>query len=205
METQVESPNFGNTGSYPGMTDYYDLIMVVMDEVNFALHLVSDVQVTAFRQAIHQSKRVFIAGKGRSGLFARAFAIRLMQMGLSVHVVDESTTPAIREGDLLVLASGSGETASVANYAIRARAQGARVALITAFPQSSAGQHADLLIYIPSPSVKVDATSEVVSMQPMSNLFEQSLAILLDIISVQLMAELGLTEEQLYARHANLE
>lgn len=205
METHVDSADVGRPTVYEGMNDYYDLIMTVLDEVTFALHSVSDEQVAAFRQAVHQAKRVFVAGKGRSGLFARAFALRLMHMGLTVHVVDEVTTPAITANDLLVIASGSGETPSLAQYAARARAQGASVALITAFPHSTVAQQADVVVYIPAPSVKADGSNEVVSVQPMANLFEQSLAILLDIITLQLMQELGLSEEQMFARHANLE
>ena len=123
MKTHIDAANGGKPILYPGMNDYYDLMMNVLDEVTFALHSVSDEQVAVFRQAIHHSKRVFVAGKGRSGLFVRAFALRLMQMGLPVHVVDEVTTPAIMVGDLLIIASGSGETASLAQYAAQARSQ----------------------------------------------------------------------------------
>jgi 6-phospho-3-hexuloisomerase len=184
---------------------YYNLIMTVLDEVTYALHSVADVEVAACRQSIHTAKRVFVAGKGRSGLFICAFALRLMQMGLTVYVVDDVTTPAITEGDLLIIASGSGETTALIHYAVQARSLGARVALITAFPHSTVAQQADMVIYIPAPSVKVDSSNEVVSAQPMSNLFEQSLAMLLDIITLQLMEELGINEEQMFARHANLE
>jgi 6-phospho-3-hexuloisomerase len=187
------------------VSDYYNLIMTVLDEVTYALHSVADVEVAACRQSIHTAKRVFVAGKGRSGLFIRAFALRLMQMGLTVYVVDDVTTPAITEGDLLIIASGSGETTALIHYAAQARSLGARVALITAFPHSTVAQQADTMIYIPAPSVKVDSSNEVVSAQPMSNLFEQSLAMLLDIITLQLMEELGINEEQMFARHANLE
>lgn len=198
--TDVDNPVFGHN-----MNDYYDLIMAVLDEVAFALHSVSDTQIATLRQAIHGSHRVFIAGKGRSGLLARAFALRLMHLGFTVHVVDEVTTPAIMSGDLLILISGSGETASIHQYAAQARSHGAQVALITAFPNSSIAQRSDVVVHIPAPSVKADVINEVTSFQPMANMFEQSLMLLLDVITLQLMNDLGLTPEQLAARHANLE
>ena len=61
--------------------------------------------------------RVFLAGAGRSGLVLRMAAMRLMHLGLDVHVAGDTTTPAIREGDLLIAASGSGTTAGVVKAA----------------------------------------------------------------------------------------
>ena len=58
--------------------------------------------------------RVFVLGAGRSGLALRMTAMRLMHLGLDVHVVGEVTTPAIERGDLLVTASGSGTTVLIA-------------------------------------------------------------------------------------------
>ncbi|MEZ4670246.1 MAG: 6-phospho-3-hexuloisomerase [Anaerolineae bacterium] len=205
METHTDATDIDNSVIGHTMHDYYDLIMAVLDEVAFALHSVSDTQVATLRLAIHDASRVFIAGKGRSGLLARAFALRLMHLGLTIHVVDEVTTPAIMQGDLLILISGSGETASILQYSAQARSHGAKVALITAFPNSSIAQRSDIVVHIPAPSVKADVVNEVTSFQPMANMFEQSLMLLLDVITLQLMSDLGLTQEQLAARHANLE
>lgn len=56
-----------------------------------------------FADAILKADRIFVAGAGRSGFVARAFANRLMHMGLTVFFVGEPTTPAIKAGDLLVI------------------------------------------------------------------------------------------------------
>ncbi|TFG68016.1 MAG: iron dicitrate transport regulator FecR, partial [Methanomassiliicoccus sp.] len=45
-----------------------------------------------FVDAIMESRRIFIYGVGRSGLIAKAFAIRLVQMGLEVYFVGETIT-----------------------------------------------------------------------------------------------------------------
>ena len=45
--------------------------------------------------------------------FQKMAAMRLMHLGLTVHVVGETTAPAIRSNDLLLAASGSGTTAGV--------------------------------------------------------------------------------------------
>ena len=56
------------------------------------------------------ARTVFVAGSGRSGLAMRSFAMRLIHLGLSAHVVGETTTPRITDRDLLLIGSGSGST-----------------------------------------------------------------------------------------------
>ncbi len=187
------------------MTDFHGWVDIVLGEVAIALRAVSADEVAEFQREVIGAKRVFVAGKGRSGLFMRAFAMRLMHLGLHVFVVDDVTTPSIAAGDVLVLASGSGKTASLLQYASKAKDIGATVVLITAYPDSPVGHHADKVVHIPAPSVKAEGSSGVQSAQPMANLFEQSLILLLDISSLQLMKALSKTGEQMFARHANLE
>lgn len=185
------------------MADYQELVTSVCAEILAALQAVDARAVDALRQAINQAPRVFVAGRGRSGLQLRAFAMRIMHMGLTTFVVDDVTTPAIQADDLLLLGSGSGGTASLVQHAARAKALKARLALITATPASPIGQQADIVVHIPAASPKV--ASAVMSIQPMANVFEQSLLVLLDIVTIQMMRERGLTSEQMFTRHANLE
>lgn len=187
------------------MTDFQSWVETVTSEIRSALQSVSADEVAELQREILGAKRIFVAGKGRSGLFLRGFAMRLMHLGLHVHVVDEVTTPAIAVGDVLVLASGSGRTASLVQYANKAKEIGATLVLITTSPDSPVGRQADKIVHIPAPSVKAEGSSGIHSSQPMANLFEQSLALLLDITSLQLMKALSKTGEQMFARHANLE
>jgi len=185
------------------MKAYAELVTGITAELSAMLHLINPAEVDALREAIRRAKRVFITGKGRSGLQMRAFAMRLMHMGFTVHVVDEVTTPAITTDDLLIVGSGSGGTASLVQYVARAKAVGAGIALLTTAPQSPIGTQAELVVQIPAASPKISSAGG--SIQPMANLFEQALLITLDIIVMQLMDELNLTSEQMFTRHANLE
>ena len=187
------------------MTDFQGWVDTVLSEVAIALKAISADEVAELQREILGAKRVFIAGKGRSGLFMKGFAMRLMHLGLHVHVVDDVTTPSIAVGDVLVLASGSGKTASLVQYASKAKEIGATLVLITTSPDSPVGRQADKVVHIPAPSVKVEGSRGIQSAQPMANLFEQSLALLLDICTLQLMKALSKTGEQMFARHANLE
>src|SRR5438876_11835411 len=113
------------------MTEYDDLVTIVLGELDASLRSTAASEVTALRQAILQAPRIFVAGKGRSGLQMRAFAMRLMHMGLTVYIVDDVTTPAIVSTDLLLIGSGSGRTASLVEFAARAKSLGVRIGLIT--------------------------------------------------------------------------
>ena len=75
-----------------------DLIEAIIADIKRALGQVDPAQVDDICAAICTADRVFVAGKGRSGLQMRAFAMRLMHLGLTAHVVDDVTTPAIGSG-----------------------------------------------------------------------------------------------------------
>jgi 6-phospho-3-hexuloisomerase len=182
---------------------YTDLIDGIMGEITQALHAISTAELNLLLDSIINAPRVYVAGRGRSGLLMRAFAMRLMHAGLTVHVVDDVTTPAIAAGDLLVIGSGSGGTASLVQYATRAKVLGAQLGLITTSSRSVIGKLADVKVIIRAASPKIAGNGG--SIQPMANLFEQSLLLTLDMLTIQLMAAKGLTSEQMFARHANLE
>lgn len=167
-------------------------------------------------EAILEARRIFVAGAGRSGLMTRAFAMRLMHMGFEVFVVGETTTPAIGGDDLLVVGSGSGETASLVSIAQKAKRVGSRLAHLGILPESSIGRAADLVVRIPAPVPKGKALGAVASrgprtgsasssIQPMGSLFEQCLLVLLDATVVSLMERRNEVADTMYARHANLE
>ena len=81
---------------------------------------------------IDGAKNVFVAGRGRSRQTAMNFGQRLSQFGKSVYVVGMATAPSIKEGDVLVLSSGSGSTPTLVDFAKTAMAVGAKVVLFTA-------------------------------------------------------------------------
>lgn len=154
---------------------------------------------------IKNAERVFIAGAGRSGFAARAMANRCMHLGLTVFFVGEPTTPAIRKGDLLLIGSGSGETASLVVMARKALREGAKLLTVTIHPEASIGTMADAVITLPGITPKGELTGTCTSIQPMGNLFEQLTWIVYDAIIMHLMAALGKSEDEMFALHANLE
>ena len=156
--------------------------------------------------ALAEARAVYIAGAGRSGLLLRCFAMRIMHMGKPVHMVGDVVTPAATPGDLLLIGSGSGETGSLAALAEKAQTLGVRTALITINPKSRIAGMADLVTAIPAPSPKLKVKLDTAqSEQPMGSLFEQGMFLLLETIVMALMKRQGITSDDMFARHANLE
>lgn len=177
----------------------------VISELSKTLSSISKEEQMEIVKQILWAKRVFVAGAGRSGQMARCFAMRLMHMGIDAYMVGEVVTPAIAEGDLLIIASGSGTTASLVKMAEKAKKLGAKVATVTIYPEAEIGQMADSVVEIKAPTSKSEIDHGFKSVQPMGSLFEQSLLICLDFIVILLMEQKQITGEEMFKRHANLE
>ena len=160
--------------------------------------------LTRVADLIAEAPRVFVLGAGRSGLALRMTAMRLMHLGLTVHVVGDVTTPAISAGDLLLTASGSGTTAGVVRAARTASAVGACVAAITTDPHSALGQVAGPATVVVSAADKLDR-SESASTQYAGSLFEQAVVIIGDALFHALWRQSGSHADDLWPRHSNLE
>ena len=156
-----------------------------------------DVKLTGM---LDSAKRIFIAGAGRSKLVGNFFAMRLVHGGYDVSVVGEIVTPSIKNGDLLIIISGSGETEQLIAFTKSARKMGANIVLISAKTSSTIGDMADAVFTVGSP----DQYGKVVGM-PMGTVFELSTLIFLEAIISHIIHEKGIAEEVMRERHANLE
>lgn len=160
-----------------------------------------------------RDRRIMIIGAGRSGLVARAFAMRLMHLGFDVYVVGETITPALEEKDLLLAISGSGTTTFVVAAADIAKRVGATVVAITSHPDSQLGKFADHIVSLKG-RTKLAEKRDYFSRQimgvyeplaPLGTLFETSCSVFLDGVIVELMQRLKKTEADLKKRHATIE
>jgi len=150
-----------------------------------------------FVDYILQSKKVFIYGVGRSGLIAKAFSIRLVQMGLEVYFIGETITPIVEEGHVVVIVSYTGETMSAIQTANIVRRVGARVVTITANASSKLAAASNLVILIHPPK-----DDDKKRLAPLGTLFEDATLIYLDAIVAMLMEKLGQSEGGMRKRHA---
>ncbi|MBD3184523.1 6-phospho-3-hexuloisomerase [Candidatus Poribacteria bacterium] len=168
----------------------------IIKEIKSSLNQVSEDRCIDLVKSITSSERVYLTGMGRSGLVARAFAMRLTHVGLTVHVVGDVTTPAIDENDLLVVISGSGRTDVSRHIAYKAKSAGAEVFLITSQNDSEIGNLADSVLVIP---VIIE------SVQPLGSPFEDAAYIFLETLVIMIMKTLDVTQNDMMLRHSNLE
>ncbi|GAB3285655.1 6-phospho-3-hexuloisomerase [Kineosporia babensis] len=175
----------------------------ITEEVGACAQQVAGADLSRLAQLLDRYERVFVLGAGRSGLALRMTAMRLMHLGLTVHVVGEVTTPAIGPQDILLTASGSGSTAAVVRAAETAVAAGAEVAAITTNPRSRLAELAGTVVVVPA-AEKLDR-SGAASSQYAGSLFEQTVMLIGDALFHALWLNSGASGDDLWPRHANLE
>ncbi|KUG20221.1 MAG: 6-phospho-3-hexuloisomerase [Methanomicrobiaceae archaeon] len=192
-----------------------DMMRLMATKIRTIADVMSDEQIDALVNLIMNAQRIYILGAGRSGLVAKAFAMRLMHLGLQSYVVGETITPAMRPGDLIVVFSGSGETTTIADLAETAKGIGANVCLITSKKESRIGRIADSIVIIESQRDHVvDESAEFEirqmtgahkSFAPLGTIFETTSMVFADAIISRLMEITQTDVEALRGRHANIE
>jgi len=192
-----------------------DMMRLMASKVRSIANGISDEDVEGFIREILNAKRVYVMGAGRSGLVAKALAMRLMHLGLTSYVVGETVTPALNPGDLMVVLSGSGETKTVADIAESAKSIGGRLCLITSKRDSRIGRIADCCVVIESRRDEIgDESAEFEirqmmgkhkSFAPLGTLFETASVIFADAVISRLMEIKEINVETLRGRHVNIE
>ncbi|MBU2560031.1 6-phospho-3-hexuloisomerase [archaeon] len=190
-----------------------DAMLTITEHVGDVANTLSKKEVNTLVNCILKANNVFVYGAGRSGLVARAFAMRLMHLGITVHVIGGIVTPSTEKGDLVLLISGSGESTSVVNSAKIARNVGAKICLITSYPNSTAGKMADYTVNVKGRTklkgekdfLLRQMKGEHYTLAPLGTLFEISVLVFLDSLIVELMDKLKITEDDMRVRHATIE
>ena len=189
-------------------------IKAILENIESAQEFLDEKTVDEFENIIISSNNIFVTGAGRSGLAAKAFAMRLMHLGLSSYVVGETISPAINDGDCIVAISGSGETNTIVSAAKLAKTRGSKVLAVTSYPESTLGQLADGYIFVKGRTKKeVDDENYMkrqihgnyTSLTPLGTAFELTTLVFLDAIVSELMEKMEQTESDLKARHTVLE
>jgi 6-phospho-3-hexuloisomerase len=160
---------------------------------------VPEESTVAFVDAIVDAKCVFMHGLGRSGLVARMFGMRLVHLSRVSTIVGDTTTPAIRADDLLVVCSRTGRSPILRHAVSLAHNEGAHAVAVVGEVGTRLAKPADLVVRLP-----IELASESTP-QPMGSLFEQALLLYLDgFVVPRLMQRLGLTAEDMERVHSNL-
>jgi 6-phospho-3-hexuloisomerase len=176
----------------------------VLNEIQGVTSALDTDQLQSLADALILANRIFVTGEGRSGFMGKAFAMRLMHLGLSVHAIGETVTPSVRATDTLLALSGSGTTAGTVRVAEQAAAIGAAVWAITTDRSSPLGQVADHHLVIPA-ATKYRRADEAPTIQPLSSLFDQATHICLDVVCLLIAGQRGVDNAGAAKAHANTE
>ncbi|MCL2588905.1 MAG: SIS domain-containing protein, partial [Oscillospiraceae bacterium] len=164
------------------MGKYPSILSEVFDELVDWGKQIDEAELDQMADAIAAANQIFVAGAGRSGFAARAFANRLTHtVGHKVHFVGEVTQPPIGAGDLLIINSGSGTTKGLVAMAETAVKNGASIATVTIFPARTIGSMSKAIIRLPvTTNMYLEPDKRIETIQPMGNTYEQLSLIVLD-------------------------
>jgi len=143
------------------------------------------------------AKKLFVYGVGRSGLAARAFAMRMVQLGIDCYFIGETITPVVSDGDAVLIVSNTGSTMSAIQVANIARRVGAKVISVTGHPGSKLAHASNVVLMI-----QTNGGAAQARLAPIGTLFEAATVLLLDGVVAQVMECLGQTEADMRGRHA---
>jgi len=180
---------------------FSDSIDYIQKKIKDILQTVSQKDIEKIKKLFFKSDRIFLYGAGRSGLVAKAFAIRLVHLGFQTYVIGETITGPVKKNDLVIIISGSGETIPAVMTAEIAKNLNAKVVSITGKKKSGIARYADITLYISASCNDVERKK----FAPLGTLFEASVWILLDGIIADLLESRNETEESMRSRHATLQ
>ena len=183
---------------------YKELKNIVMNEIDGVLSSINEESLDRMVELINECKHndIVVAGAGRMGYSIKCFGMRLGHLGYNAWTLGDSTVPQIGEGDILIVASGSGETQTIYDIVVKAKNNGANVILITTNKESRMSKLADHIVLMNAISA---FTGDRGTIQPMKTYVEQSLLILLDIIALKIMKVTGEDNLSMSKRHSLLE
>lgn len=187
------------------MEKYEEKCNIVETEIETALENVDTNALERLCDDISSADKIFLTGVGRVLLSLEAFAKRLTHLGITAHCVGDITEPAITDKDILIVASGSGESIVPVVIAKKAKELNAKKIIhIGSNPNGAVAQYIDYMVRIPV-QTRYYLEDEIKSRQIMTSLFEQTMLLLGDIIAMIIVEDNDIDMMQLWHCHANLE
>lgn len=123
--------------------------------LNKMYSLIDETQVTRINKYLNQAERVFVCGKGSSGLAASEMELRFMRIGVDISSIKDTDEMKMRavfqdKQSLVLGISISGETEEVLYLLKESHAKGAKTILITAQNKDEFLEFCTEVVLIPS-------------------------------------------------------
>ena len=180
---------------------YKHSLNYIQYKIKNILEEINDSDIEKISKLFFKAHRIFVYGAGRSGLVAKAFAIRLVHLGFQTFAIGETIGAPVKKDDMVFIVSGSGETIPAVMTAEITRNIGAKLVVLTERKNSRITKFADISIVLSAECDDLDRKT----FAPLGTLFEASAWIFLDAIIAELMKNKGENEESMRSRHATLE
>ncbi len=177
---------------------------VILEELKTLFAKIPKATTQAFVDQLLTAEQIFVVGRGRTGLIAGAFAMRLMHLGLKVFIVGEITTPKVGSRDLLIACSGGGSSRTVQQMCDIAVRNRAAIAALSYNVKAQVAKDATVFVHIQTPNLRTVGKARRTA-QPLGSLFEQALLIYFDGLVLRLMERMRISADDMAARHTNLE
>ena len=195
------------------------LSKIIINEIEDTIKSIPENQTKQLINQIIKAERIFLIAIGRVNLSLQCFGKRLSHLGFKVELVGSLTEKPATKKDLLIVASGSGESIIPLIITKKAKKIGCKILHITSAKKSTIRKIADYVVEIKSPikpekhSLKVNqreslsdsASKRKKSIQPMSTIFDQVLHIYGDLVAIQIINKMKINKINLWKFHANLE
>lgn len=185
---------------------YSSLTQQIAEEHRKVFELLDMNELQQILDVIEKAENVFLYAAGREGISLRSFAMRLAHMGKRAYWLFDDTTVGIKPGDLFIMTIGAGRVGSFEYLLNKVHEAGGKILLFTANPDGEqVVRYADYKLFIHSTPYLLTRDDLVPTVQMMGNQYEQHLYMMCDVIIMLLVKQMGLTFDDLEARHRNVE
>ncbi|WP_416334796.1 MurR/RpiR family transcriptional regulator [Anaerococcus sp. DFU013_CI05] len=138
------------------ITDKVSQVLKTYQELlNKTYSLIDESQIQRVIKYMNTAQKVFVCGKGSSGLAANEMEMRFMRIGVNIDSITDTDHMKMRavfhnENNLVICLSISGETKEVLYFLKEAHEKNAKTVLITSQNREEIKEYCDELILVPS-------------------------------------------------------
>lgn len=167
----------------------------ILEQLKNTMNEVDKDRIRAAVELIQSTNHVFVYGAGRSGIISKAFAMRLVQLGITAYFIGETITPIVTDKDLSILISNQGTTKSTLLVAQVCKNVKSKIMVLTSNENAPLLKYADLSFIL---KIKNDKTD----LAPLGTLFELNTLLFFDSMVAELMSVMNENEKSMRSRHA---